>query len=180
MPPLSTLKSTLQREDESLSKIIEGVNQKDEKYRDFAIFIKLLYHIASPVRYDPELRLQMFIPKEFRTGVLTELHDSFSHMAMDKTHHLLRSRHYWPGMYKDVTEYLNLVDICREREIREQRAPMQEAFIPKYPFQCIGMDTTGPLPESEYDNAHIIVIGNQFSGWPEAFAVSNKDVETVL
>ena len=63
--------STLQIEDKPLGKIIEGVNQKDKKDRGFVIFNEFLYHIANPVRYDPELRLQLVIPKDLRTGVLT-------------------------------------------------------------------------------------------------------------
>ena len=51
---------------------------------------------------------------------------------------------------------------------------MQEAFIPIYPFEGVRIDTKGPLPKSECDNAHITVIVDQFSGWQEASAVSKK------
>ena len=175
MPPISTL----QQGDESLKEIFQGIERKEKKYNDFALYNGILYHIANPVKYDPETRLQLVIPTDLREGTLIEMHDNFSHMGIDKTHHLLRSKYYWPGMYKDVVQHLDECDKCRVRKIREQRAPMQEAYIPQYPFECVGIDTVGPLPESEYGNCQIIVMVDLFSGWPEAFAVSNKDAETV-
>ena len=50
MAPLSTL----QREDECLAKIIEGVGKKDKKYNDFVIYEDTLYHVAHPVKPDNE------------------------------------------------------------------------------------------------------------------------------
>ena len=100
-------------------------------------------------------------------------------MGIDKTHYLLKSKYYWPGMYKAVVEHLDASDSCKVRKIGEQRAPMAEAYIPQYPFECVGIDTTGPFPDSDYGNSYIIVMIDQFIGWPEAFAVSNKDAETV-
>ena len=175
MPPISVL----QHQDESLTEIMKGVEDKNEKYRDFVMYNNTLYHIATPVKHDSETRLQLVIPVKLRENTLTELHDNFGHMGIDKTHYLLRSRYYWPGMYKDVAEHLDICDSCKVRKIKEQRAPMQEAYIPQYPFQCIGIDTTGPFPESDYGNSYIIVLIDHFTGWPEAFAVSNKDAETV-
>ena len=148
MPPLRTL----QQEDESLVNIIEGVKRKEEKYNDFVIYDNALYHIANPVKHDTEIRLQLVIPKNFREGTLLEVHDNFGHVGIDKTHYLLRSRYYWPGMYKDVVEHLDTFDSCKVRKIREQRAPMQEAYIPQYPFEYVGIDTTGPFPESDSDD----------------------------
>ena len=82
-------------------------------------------------------------------------------------------------MYRDVVQHLEACDTCKVRKIRQQRAPVQEAYIPKYPFECVGIDTTGPFPESDFGNSYIIVMIDHFTGWPEAFAVSNKDAETV-
>ena len=115
MPPISTL----HQEDESLKEIFQGTQRKDKKYSDFALYDGILYHIANPVKYDPETRLQLVIPTDLRKGTLTEMHDNFSHMGIDKTHHLLRSKYFWPGMYKDVVHHLDECDKCRVRKIRE-------------------------------------------------------------
>ena len=42
----------------------------------YAVFSELLYHIPNPIRYDPEPRLQLVIPKDLMTTLLTELHDN--------------------------------------------------------------------------------------------------------
>ena len=148
MAPLSTL----ERKDECLAKIIEGVGKKDKKYGNFVICEDTLYHVANPVKHDNETRLQLVIPETLRKGTLIELHDNFGHMGIDKTHYLLRSRYYWPGMYRDIVQHLEACDTCKVRKIRQQRAPMQEAYIPKYPFECVGIDTTRPFPERDFGN----------------------------
>lgn len=169
----------LQKEDETLKQVLKGVQEKDPKFKSFVLQDDILYHIALPVKHDPEYRLQLVLPESLRKEALIELHDHFGHMGIDKTHHLLRSRYYWTGMYKDVVEHLDSCDACRSRKIKVQKAPMQEAYIPQYPFECVGIDTVGPFPESEYGNSYIIVMVDHFSGWPEAFAVSHNNGETV-
>ena len=82
-------------------------------------------------------------------------------------------------MYRDVVQHLEACDTCKVKKMRQQRAPMQEAYIPKYPFECVGIDTTEPFPESDFGNSYIIMMIDHFTGWPQAFAVSNKDAETV-
>ena len=41
------------------------------------------------------------------------------------------------------------------------------------------MDILGPLPESEAGNSYIMVVGDYFTRWMEAFAIPNQEATTV-
>ena len=65
------------------------------------------------------------------------------------------------------------------RKLRRQRPPLQDMQIPKYPFEQIAIDTSGPFSESYEGNRYIINVIDLFSGWPESFATKSKSAETV-
>jgi hypothetical protein len=73
--------------------------------------------------------------------------DYSSHIGLEKTYDRLRTRYFWPNMYKDVVDFLGTCDACKSRHMKKYRAPMQDMPIPSYPFEIIGIDTCGPYPE---------------------------------
>ena len=54
-------------------------------------------------------------------------------------------------------------------------------FLPKqgYPMQVLAVDITGPFPESEAGNSYVLVVGDYFSKWVEAFAIPDQEAATV-
>ena len=56
---------------------------------------------------------------------------------------------------------------------------MQETDIPPYPMAKLSLDLSGPYPTSLSGNKYIIAFVDWNSGWPEAFAVPDKTVDTV-
>ncbi|PIK50755.1 hypothetical protein BSL78_12341 [Apostichopus japonicus] len=47
------------------------------------------------------------------------------------------------------------------------------------PMQRIAIDIIGPLPKTDRGNQYILVIGDYFSKWKEAFAIPNQEATTV-
>ena len=45
--------------------------------------------------------------------------------------------------------------------------------------QRVAMDILGPLPQTPRDNKYILVIGDYFTKWTEAYAIPNMEAETV-
>ena len=56
---------------------------------------------------------------------------------------------------------------------------MQETDIPPYPIAKLSLDLSGPYPGTLLGNIYIIAFVNWYSGWPEAFSVTDKTAETV-
>ena len=71
-------------------------------------------------------------------------------------------------------------DLCasRERPTRTPRAPLQTYNVGA-PLERVALDILGPLPESDRGNKYILVIGDYFSKWMEAFAIPNQEATTV-
>lgn len=51
--------------------------------------------------------------------------------------------------------------------------------VASYPYERIALDIVGPLPETNHRNKYILVIGDYFSKWTEAFPLPNQEAQTV-
>ena len=125
---------------------------------------------------------QLVVPKDLQEAVLTEVHEGISggHLGKDKTLHRLKERFYWPGHYNDVQEWYSTCASCATRKSNSQaaRAPLG-TIRAGYPTQIIAVDLVGPLPESENKNLYIMVVGDYYTHWMEAFPIPNQEAATV-
>ena len=46
-------------------------------------------------------------------------------------------------------------------------------------MQVVALDILGPLPESDSGNRYILVAGDYFTKWFEAYAIPNQEAKTV-
>ena len=143
----------------------------------------ILYRLWEDVRggrSNPEL--QIVLPLEMVSIVLTQLHDSATagHLGMRKTLDKVQSCFYWPGQRRDVEDWCRscLKCITRKLPVRPHHAPMQTETAGK-PLQRVSMDILGPLPETKRQNRYILVIGDYFTKWMEALPMSNMEAQTV-
>ena len=127
-------------------------------------------------------RLQLVLPQALVPSVLTELHNSSTagHQGVKKTLEKVRTRFYWPGQRQDVEHWCQRCDDCASRKlpVKHRRAPMQIGTAGK-PMQRIAMDILGPLPETDRLNKYVLVVGDYFTKWTEAFPLPNMEAETV-
>ena len=126
--------------------------------------------------------LQLVLPQQLVTEVLTKLHDATTggHLGAKKTPERVRTRFYWVGQRRDVEEWCKTCQICaaRKSEPKKCKAPLQIEPA-KYPLERIAMDILGPLPETEHGNKYILVIGDYFTKWKEAYPMRNMEATTV-
>ena len=135
----------------------------------------VLYYIAE----EPNMGLKLVIPKHLKELVLQENHDNLGHMGIDKTYDRIRAQYHWKGIYRDVVQHVSHCVPCNTRNLKQQHAPMQEMDEVSRPFQKLAIDFCGPFPTSHQGNKYLLTFCDQYSGWPEFFAVPDKSAQTV-
>ena len=93
--------------------------------------------------------------------------------------HRVRERFYWPGMKKDVHEWvISCEECCQKKSPHQKHIHSLTTWKPSRPFWRVALDIMGPLPEPR-GNKYILLIGDQFTKWYEAIPMSNQEASTV-
>ena len=99
---------------------------------------------------------RIVVPKGLQKQVMTLVHDSplAGHMGCLRTWQRLRNGFWWPGMRRDLNEYIAGCDRCgRNKHVNHpNKAPMQETAIPKSPLDRIQVDFLGPFQMARSHN----------------------------
>ena len=147
---------------------------KSIQYRH-EVMDNILYFI-SKADSDPVLRLHS---GTIRDSVIKKYQDWNGHMGSDKTYDTMKSKYYWPNMYKEVHDYVSCCVNCQARSLQKHKAHVQETDIPPYAFAKISLDVSGPYPASLSGNKYIVGFVDWYSGYPEAFSVPDKIADTI-
>ena len=67
---------------------------------------------------------------------------------------------------------------ARKSPAPKNRAPLQSVKV-GCPMQLVAVDILGPFPESEEKNQYILVVGDYFTRWMEAYPIRNQEAVTV-
>ena len=90
----------------------------------------------------------------------------------------LTKRYVWPGLHKDVKEYVKTCWECQQRRNQRQNNPKMTIVLTAL-FDRWGIDIVGPLPLSARKNKYIVVAVDYFSRWPEAKALKVANADSV-
>ncbi len=162
--------------------IIQLKNNDNEKVsNEYVLQDKLLYHIGKINRFETEPILQLVIPVQLKHIVLEGYHSAMGsgHVGLEKNYQKIRSKYFWLHCYKDVVDYVTKCEVCQRRMLRRQQAELQDNINPKYPMECVGIDTVGPFITSENGNHYIVTVVDWYSAWVEAYPVPNKEANTI-
>src|SRR6266542_4257945 len=96
------------------------------------------------------------------------------HLGYKKVLQKLLKRYYWPGMAKDVNQY---IAACYQCQIKKPMQKINELhpIPPSRLFDRWGVDVVGPLPITLKGNQYIIVAVEYLSKWQKAKAVSEAN-----
>lgn len=74
-----------------------------------------------------------------------------AHKGMGKTLDLLRRNSFWPGIGRDVRDYVRNCEICKATKAANMilRPPMGNQAISESPFQRLYIELLGPYPRSK-------------------------------
>jgi len=113
-------------------------------------------------------------------AVLYNLHADVTagHFTFDGTYHRIATRYFWPNMRQDIKNYVNACNVCQRNVGNRRSVPLHPIKIGQ-PFDRIGIDLVGPLPETSAGNRYIIVATEYLTKWPEAKAIPSKHAEVI-
>ena len=122
------------------------------------------------------------IPNSLVSSVLQGIHCSpFSgHLGLKRTLQRSKERYYWPDMNADITNFIQLCQICAQTKLNphHKKAPLQSINVSE-PFVFWAMDYMGPLPETTQGNRHLLVVMDHFTKWCEIFPTKDQKARTV-
>ena len=131
---------------------------------------------------DPKTRethLQLVLPRCLREPVLSGLHDKLGHQGTERTESLVRQRCYWPGLQRDVREWVTTCMRCSQAKppSRKIQTPM-ESIRASRPLQIVTTDYTLLEPSSN-GMENVLVISDVFTKLVQAVPTRNQTAATV-
>lgn len=127
------------------------------------------------------IKWQLVVPEKYQEQIVKELHNArtAAHLGVNKTREKVAERFWWYGLTVHVRSWIRRCDICARRKspTTRRRAPLQQE-IPGHNLQRVAMDIMGPLPISSRGNKYILVVGDYFSKWIEAYPLPNQEAAT--
>ena len=83
-------------------------------------------------------------------------------------------------MNKDISKYIANCVLCQREKAKVQHYPLQMMEIPDRPFDKIAIDLVTECETSTSGNKHILTIIDHLTGWPEAFPIPDKSIDTIV
>ena len=140
----------------------------------FQICHGVLYRITT---LDGTENAQLVLPTASRAAALRSLHDDIGHPGRDRTLSLLKERFYWPGMNKDVKNYIQSCDRCVKRKTpTNQRAPLV-SIKTSQPLELVSMDFLA-LEPSKGGQQYVLIITDHFTRFAQAYPSKNMSAKT--
>jgi hypothetical protein len=119
--------------------------------------------------------LQLLVPAIQKKEVLFSCHDTVysGHLGVQKTKDRIKQEFTW---------YLHIktCPVCNEKKdpTKKQTAPLMD-YRSGYPFDRIGLDIIGPLPQTKRRNKYLLVFGDYFTRLKEAYPIPQQNAELI-
>ena len=102
-----------------------------------------------------------YLPENLRLRATQECHDALEsgHKGVAKTLELLKRDFFWPKMEDYVARFVESCDLCQRTNANRHASygEVQITETPTRPWQIIGLDHAGPLPDSKGKNSVLII-----------------------
>ncbi len=150
--------------------------EEDSRY---CLIDNILYSISRP-QFNVPSYPRLVLPSMFRCQVIKRCHVEVGHQSLFKTMARVQETYVWPGMKKDVREWISKCGLCQVHTKRKEKVSMGEMPIAHAPGQYVGIDLIGPLVPSRYSGArYIMTCIDHYDGWAEAYPLIRKTNEAV-
>ena len=191
--------SSLQRQDKDICTVLNWMNESQtrprrEKVQDKSPGVRNLWLLWEQLvlingvlykRWDEtptQSHLTLIVPKSLISTILEANHDFVlaGHLGFKKSFSRIRKNYYWYKMKDDVRNYIRACSVCgaRKRPQTSPKAPLKN-YQQGAPLDRVCMDILGPFPLSEAGNKYVLVVGDTFSKWIEAYSIPDQCSSTV-
>ena len=177
----------------TIQTVIDGDPNKEIQYSALGADEKVLYNMRKQLvmregvlyrqwRTDEETdRLQLLTPTPLRAEIFRLAHTvrTGGHLGARKMLHKIKRRYFWPQMKEDVQQRILSCEACATRgSSRNKKNKMQKYQVGR-PMERVAMDILGPLSKTPRGNNYILLIGDYFTKWIEAYPIPNQEAKTV-
>ena len=128
----------------------------------------LLHRQDPPLKGTVTPRCRPWIPHELRYAYLISFHDRAGHQGENRTRALLSHRYYWPGLQRDVHDYVAECHECTfAKRLPSRIAAPTAPGVPGQPFDTLVIDLLDMALTADglYDKC--VVMCDSLSRWPE-------------
>lgn len=131
--------------------------------------------IVNPVTHITDENERMKILNEYHYDRIRG-----GHCGQKKLYAKIRSQFYWPKMTVDIAKFVRKCDKCIVNKPKPAtREPMALTPTPQKAFDCVIMDTIGPMQKTIYGNSYAITLICDLTKYLVTIPVPNKEANTV-
>ncbi|XP_068229856.1 uncharacterized protein [Palaemon carinicauda] len=126
---------------------------------------------------------QLVLPLSLVPALLELAHSHVNHFGVNKTYSTLAEDFFWPGMKKDIQQFIKACHHCQTTGKPNERlppAPLQPISVPKFPFERIIIDCVGPMPRTKQGNEYLLTVLCPTTRYPIAVPIKNINAKTII
>ena len=157
----------------------EGVVVKKDKG-----VLELDRDVLFKVEKDGRRRLVM--PTSEREKIMRSVHEdprTGGHFTVRKGILKVRTRYWWPGIYKDLEQWVATCRVCQAHQHVRGMPKMKSnvpRVVPNRPWDSVYIDAIGPLPASRNGMRYVLVAIDHFTRYVEVKAVRRLTKEAFV
>jgi len=143
--------------------LFESILKKPSEYRNFKVENGLVYlkEKGSRLLCIPKVLIDGHSDREI---VISEAHSLLAHLGASKMLDYLQDQCWWKDMVPDTKSYCETCMTCKRNQPSNQKpyGLLNPLPVPGNPWESIGMDLVGPVPESRskestYDSITVVI-----------------------
>ncbi|XP_068233504.1 uncharacterized protein [Palaemon carinicauda] len=179
----------LQSNDPSLTSYWKRVENPSDNpktpyfYTDHGLLFRYFRSSRAPVIPRGMTVYQLLFPATLVPPLLDLAHTSESHLGVNKICHRVLQDFFWPGIKKDIKEYIMSCHQCQVTCRPNEsiiRAPLQPILVTKQPFEKIIIDCVGPMPKTRKGNEYLLTVLCPTTRYPIAMPIKNINAKTII
>eukprot|EP00253_Pinus_taeda_P020306 PITA_20306 len=155
--------------------IIKEIADQDTEYQQLKLQIQQFAREDSQQEYELDdagriyFQKRLYVPNQsrIRNLIMDEFHVSHyaGHPGYQKMITAIRKEYFWPGMKKDIVEYLSRCLECQQIKAEHQHPArlLKPLPVPEWKWEIISMDFITGLPKTKRNNDSIFVVVDKLS-----------------